>query len=81
MEENDGRGVALVRTQNRLACIDGRFPHWVAGYDVGSDDDDCGAARARYSVVFYVTENGPCYKPKTTAVLPPPVFATCWDIE
>lgn len=72
VEENDGRSVALVRTHNRLACIDGRFPHWVAGYDVGADSDGCGAAR--FSVVFYVTENHTCYRPKTTAVLPSPVF-------
>jgi hypothetical protein len=71
VEENDGRGVALVRTQNRMACIDGRFPHWVAGYDHGDDDGD--DARARYSVVFYVTDRS-CYTPKTTAVLPSPVF-------
>jgi hypothetical protein len=81
VEENDGRGVALVRTQNRLACIDGRFPHWVAGYDVGADGDDRGAAGARYSVVFYVTENRTCYKPKTTAVLPSPVFGEYGDVQ
>lgn len=71
VEENDGRGVALVRTQNRLACIDGRFPHWVVGYDCDED-------RARYSVVFYVTESS-CYTPKTRAVLPSPVFDVTAD--
>jgi hypothetical protein len=36
VEEDGGRSVAMVRTQGRLACIDGRFPHWVAGYKASS---------------------------------------------
>ena len=36
MEEEGGRSVAMVRTQGRLACVDGRFPHWVAGYKASS---------------------------------------------
>jgi hypothetical protein len=73
VEESDGRGVALVHTHNRLACIDGRFPHWVAGYDCGEDRTPESNSGARYSVVFYVTESS-CYTPKTLAVLPSPVF-------
>ena len=41
--EEDAHTVRLVDTRNRLACCDGRFPHWVRG---GYDGE-------RYSVVFY----------------------------
>ena len=71
VEEAGGCSVAIVRTHNRLACIDGRFPHWVSGYD--HNDDGSGGAGSRYSVVFYVTERS-CYTPKTVAVLPSPTF-------
>lgn len=38
--------VAHVNTKNRLGKVDGRFPHWVAPYDVNTD---------RYSLIFYST--------------------------
>jgi hypothetical protein len=56
--------VAVVRTHDRLACVDGRFPHWVRGYGGGT----------RYSVIYYVTDKD-CATPRGAAVLPPPTFA------
>jgi hypothetical protein len=44
--EVDAFTVAHVRTKNRLGKVDGRFPHWVAPYDVGKD---------RYSLIYYST--------------------------
>ena len=40
--EEDPEHVRVIHTHNRLACIDGRFPHWVSGY-----------SGERYSVIFY----------------------------
>lgn len=31
VEESPSK-VRVLQTQNRLVCIDGRFPHWVSGY-------------------------------------------------
>lgn len=46
-----------VNTKNRLARIDGRFPHFVANYDEN---------KTRYSLIFYLTEGN--VQPKTTAI-------------
>lgn len=50
--EADARTVAHCNTKNRLAKVDGRYPHWVAPYD---DDDDNNSSRERYSLIFYST--------------------------
>jgi len=47
MVECSCRVVAAVNTKNRMAKVDGRFPHWVGGY--GSEVD-------RYSLIYYRTE-------------------------
>jgi len=39
--------VAQVNTKNRLAKVDGRYPHWVAPYDA--------TAHERFSLIFYST--------------------------
>ena len=39
--------VASVDTKCRLGKVDGRYPHWVAPYDSGSN---------RYSLIYYQTE-------------------------
>ena len=49
--------VRVLDTCNRLACIDGRFPHWVSGY-----------TGERYSVIYYRTSGE--YDPPTHAVHP-----------
>lgn len=46
--------VRVVDTRNRLACVDGRFPHWVSNY-VGE----------RYSIVYYRSHGE--HDPKLTA--------------
>ena len=59
VEDEDERTVHLVETRGRLACIDGRYPHWVRAFSGGD----------RYSVIFYRVEGErqePC-----RAVLPP----------
>ncbi|KAL3935857.1 MAG: hypothetical protein SGBAC_008712 [Bacillariaceae sp.] len=53
--------VAEIDTRNRLAKVDGRFPHWVTPYDVGG---------TRYSLIYYVTSGE--VEPQTTAIFPPP---------
>jgi hypothetical protein len=47
MVETDTFTVAHVNTRCRLGRIDGRFPHWVAPYDAGTE---------RYSLIFYQTD-------------------------
>ena len=60
VESEDGETRWAVDTRNRVARVDGRFAHWVRGYD--------SARGARYSVVFYAN------KPSAaTARLRPPV--------
>ncbi|CAK9057375.1 Hypothetical protein SCF082_LOCUS30806 [Durusdinium trenchii] len=41
VEESPSK-VRVLQTQNRLVCIDGRFPHWVSGY-----------RGERYSIIYY----------------------------
>jgi len=53
--EADPVTVAHVDTKNRLAKVDGRYPHWVAPYDEGSE---------RYSLIYYSTWQA--YAPPTT---------------
>ena len=52
-EAPGGAQVAVVDTRNRLAKVDGRFPHWVRGYESGT----------RYSVIWYRVV-GPCNEPE-----------------
>lgn len=52
--------VGVVDTRDRLAQVDGRFPHWVAPYD---------AAAERFSVIFYRTD-GDQYVVPASAVFP-----------
>ena len=47
MVECSARIVAHNNTKNRLARVDGRFPHWVAPYD--------NETKERFSVIFYKT--------------------------
>ena len=62
VESEEGATRWAVDTRNRLARVDGRFTHWVRGYDT--------TLGARYSVVFYAN------KPSAaTARLQPPVDA------
>lgn len=42
-DEIDGTRIDVIDTHNRVACVDGRYVHWVRGYDEGD----------RYSLVFY----------------------------
>jgi hypothetical protein len=37
---------ATVNTKNRLGKVDGRYPHWVAPYDLNKE---------RYSLIYYQT--------------------------
>ena len=46
--EEDPKSVAIVDTRNRIACIDGRFVHWVRNY-----------TGDRYSLIFYDTSDRP----------------------
>ena len=55
--ECDARTVAAVDTREKLAKVDGRFPHWVAPYPEGAE---------RYSLIYYQTMGEPT--PITTAV-------------
>jgi len=64
--ECNARTVAQVNTRNRLAKVDGRFPHWVAPYDPDAK---------RYSLIYYKTD-GEHMPPSTaffTAADPPKV--------
>ena len=47
MVECSARIVAHNNTKNRLARVDGRFPHWVAPYDSHNKE--------RFSIIFYQT--------------------------
>ena len=47
--EEDPDSVAIIDTRNRIACIDGRFVHWVKNYTDGD----------RYSLIFYDTSDRP----------------------
>ena len=51
--------VVEVNSKNRLARVDGRYPHWVAPYSSGD----------RYSVIYYQTTDK--YTQPGTAVWPP----------
>jgi Leucine-rich repeat (LRR) protein len=64
--------VAQVDTRNRLACVDGRRPHWVTPYTSCTTTDTttgAGGVCPRYSLIAYATY-GPVV-PQTTAVLEP----------
>lgn len=50
MVECSARVVAAVNTKNRMARVDGRFPHWVGPYDSKTN---------RYSLIFYRTQGAP----------------------
>jgi hypothetical protein len=45
--ECSARVLACVNTKNRLGRIDGRYPHWVAPYDVDKEE--------RFSLIYYET--------------------------
>ena len=61
VESEDGLRRWEVDTRDRVARVDGRFAHWVRGYDPGESG-------ARYSVIFYAN------KPSAaTARMRPPV--------
>lgn len=47
MVECSPRIIAAVNTKNRMAKVDGRFPHWVGPY---------GSETNRYSLIYYRTE-------------------------
>ena len=57
--------VAHVNTKNRLAKVDGRYPHWVAQYDATKYE--------RYSLIFYSTWQE--YQAKGPAFFGEPVVA------
>ena len=46
--EEDPLSVAVIDTRNRIACIDGRYVHWVRKY-----------TGDRYSLIFYDTTERP----------------------
>ena len=60
--ELDPMTVAEVNTKGRLGKVDGRFPHWVAPYEVDGRHE-------RYSLIFYQTEGEPT--PRGSAVFGP----------
>jgi hypothetical protein len=45
--ECSARVLAYVNTKNRLGRIDGRYPHWVAPYDIENEE--------RFSLIYYET--------------------------
>ena len=45
--ECSARVLACVNTKNRLGRIDGRYPHWVAPYDIENEE--------RFSLIYYET--------------------------
>ena len=47
--------VVCIDTRNKMACMDGRFVHWVTGYE-----------GTRYSLIWYQTEGKG--NPRTRAV-------------
>eukprot|EP00435_Cladocopium_sp_Y103_P035866 s4606_g9.t1 len=49
--EEDSKSVAIIDTRNRIACIDGRFVHWVRNY-----------TGDRYSLIFYDTSDRPGHR-------------------
>lgn len=49
--EEDPKSVAIIDTRNRIACIDGRFVHWVRKY-----------TGDRYSLIFYDTSDRPGHR-------------------
>jgi hypothetical protein len=49
VESEDGAFRWEVDTRDRVARVDGRFVHWVRGYDSGKNG-------ARYSVIFYANK-------------------------
>eukprot|EP00434_Breviolum_minutum_P008633 symbB.v1.2.007612.t1/scaffold467.1/size200107/7 len=68
--------VKVLKTHNRLVCIDGRFPHWVSGY-----------SGERYSIIFYRTAGAVSLWQRPGAVvmlragqlfLAPPVAPHAW---
>ena len=72
VESESGDERWVVETRNRVARVDGRFAHWVRGYDTaprgdGVRGDEPGTNGTRYSVIFYAN------KPSAaTARLDPP---------
>jgi hypothetical protein len=48
MVECSARVIAKVNTKNRMAKVDGRYPHWVGPYDSTRGD--------RYSLIYYRTD-------------------------
>ena len=60
--ECSARVVAEVDTRNKIARVDGRYPHWVAPYDGDNDDGDDGdgsgdvvGSAERFSLIYYET--------------------------
>lgn len=57
--EVDAFTVAHVNTKNRLAKVDGRYPHWVAPYKKhhynGATVNGSGGGCERYSLIYYST--------------------------
>ena len=53
--ESDAQTVTVIDTHNRIAKMDGRFPHWVTGFE-----------GERYSIIYYQSEGTPT--PKGVAV-------------
>lgn len=47
MVECSARVIARVNTKNRMAKVDGRYPHWVGPYD---------STRDRFSLIYYKTD-------------------------
>jgi hypothetical protein len=62
VETPSGDGVWAVCTRDRVACVDGRFPHWVTAYE-----------GTRWSVVWYRTVGAPVPKGETSVFPNPPV--------
>mmetsp|Transcript_6953 Transcript_6953/g.14788 ORF Transcript_6953/g.14788 Transcript_6953/m.14788 type:complete len:395 (+) Transcript_6953:251-1435(+) len=66
--EVDAFTVAHNNTKNRLAKVDGRYPHWVAPYTYNNHDKagGCSSEQYRYSLIYYTTgqaygKPGPAY--------------------
>lgn len=62
VETKRGREITCIDTYRRLGCIDGRFTHWVDGYE-----------GERFSVVFYTVD--PQHKTPLVDPLPLPAFS------
>ena len=64
--ECNARQVAEVDTKDRLGMVDGRYPHWVAPYEPGTE---------RFSLIYYQTEGEP--RPLPTDLLAELVAWNC----